>query len=385
MNLDIEKWKLFDFVKIFDIKKGFYNKKPEASGNGTIPFLGATDSNNGVTGYYTYEEIESSSKTGNDSNEPIERKLFPGHAVCVTNNGSVGYAYYQNKPFTCSHDVNPLYLLDREFNQYTGMFVATIIMHDRYRWGYGRKWRPERMVKSQLRLPILQDKNGAPIIDVNKKYSDEGYIPDWEWMEKYIKTLHYKPITTRVITSTNTKLVTTEWKEFLLHRIMKAGMGNGIDAVLTTSDNPKYNYVSRDSNGNGVVGFVDEIEGEKPFPAGAMSLALGGSFLGSCFIQKKPFYTAQNVAVLQEKVPLSIHTKLFIATLIRNECKVKYQAFGRELNSHFRKDFTIKLPVKHNADGIIFDKTYEFSDDGYIPDWEWMDSYMRSLPYSDRI
>lgn len=27
---------------------------------------------------------------------------------------------------------------------------------------------------------------------------------------------------------------------------------------------------------------------------GAMSLALGGSFLGSCFIQKKPFYTAQN-------------------------------------------------------------------------------------------
>ena len=385
MNLDIEKWKLFDFVKIFDIKKGFYNKKPEASGNGTIPFLGATDSNNGVTGYYTYEEIESSSKTGNDSNEPIERKLFPGHAVCVTNNGSVGYAYYQNKPFTCSHDVNPLYLLDREFNQYTGMFVATIIMHDRYRWGYGRKWRPERMVKSQLRLPILKDKTGVPIIDVNKKYSDEGYIPDWEWMEKYIKTLHYKPITTRVITSTNTKLVTTEWKEFLLHRIMKAGMGNGIDAVLTTSDNPKYNYVSRDSNGNGVVGFVDEIEGEKPFPAGAMSLALGGSFLVSCFIQKKPFYTAQNVAVLQEKVPLSIHTKLFIATLIRNECKVKYQAFGRELNSHFRKDFTIKLPVKHNADGIIFDKTYEFSDDGYIPDWEWMDSYMRSLPYSDRI
>ena len=60
---------------------------------------------------------------------------------------------------------------------------------------------------------------------------------------------------------------------------MKAGMGNGIDAVLTTNDNPKYNYVSRDSNGNGVVGFVDEIEGEEPFPAGAMSLALGGSFL----------------------------------------------------------------------------------------------------------
>ena len=141
----------------------------------------------------------------------------------------------------------------------------------------------------------------------------------------------------------------------------------------------------RDSNGNGVVGFVDEIDGEIPFPAGAMSLALGGSYLGSCFIQKKPFYTAQNVAVLQEKVPLSDHTKLFIAALIRNECKIKYQAFGRELNAHFRKDFTIKLPVLHNENGIVIDETKEFSEDGYIPDWEWMDNYMKSLPYSDRI
>lgn len=40
MNLDVGNWELFDFVKIFDIKKGFYNKKPEPSGVGTIPFLG---------------------------------------------------------------------------------------------------------------------------------------------------------------------------------------------------------------------------------------------------------------------------------------------------------------------------------------------------------
>ena len=204
-------------------------------------------------------------------------------------------------------------------------------------------------------------------------------------MENYIKTLHHKPLTTQVVTHSDVNLNTTDWKEFLLHRIMKASMGNGIDAVLTTSDNPKYNYVSRNSNSNGVVSYVDEIEGEKPFPAGTMSLALGGSFLGSCFIQNKPFYTAQNVAVLQEKVPLSHHTKLFIATLIRNECKIKYQAFGRELNAHFRKDFTIKLPIKHDANGILIDETHEFSDEGYIPDWEFMDNYIKSLPYADKI
>ena len=177
----------------------------------------------------------------------------------------------------------------------------------------------------------------------------------------------------------------SNWKEFYLYKLFNVGMGNGIDAVITTSNNPKYNYVSRDSNGNGVVGFVDEIDGETPFPAGAMSLALGGSFLGSCFIQKKPFYTAQNVAVLQEKTLISDHVKLFIAALIRNECKIKYQAFGRELNSHYKKDFTIKLPVLHDENGIVFDASHEFSDKGYIPDWEWINNYMKSLPYSDRI
>lgn len=386
MSLDTEKWKLFDFIKIFDIKKGFYNKKPESSGLGHIPFLGATDSNNGVTEYYTYEEIESSSRTGDGVNEVIEHKLYPAHAVCVTNDGSVGYAYYQNKAFTCSHSVTPLYLQTGQFNEYTGMFIAAVIMYDRYRWGYGRKWRPERMKNSQLKLPILRDKNDNPVIDSQKLYSEEGFIPDWQWMENYIKSLHHKPVSTKVTSTSNAELKTTEWKEFFLKDLFDAGMGNGIDAVATTNDNPQYNYVSRDSNGNGVVGFVDAIEGEEPFPAGAMSLALGGSFLGSCFIQKKPFYTAQNVAVLQEKVPMTEHVKLFIAALIRNECKIKYQAFGRELNAHFRKDFSVKLPIKRdNNENIVIDPKHEFSPNGYIPDWDWMDRYMKSLPFSDRI
>lgn len=82
---------------------------------------------------------------------------------------------------------------------------------------------------------------------------------------------------------------------------------------------------------------------------------------------------------------MSNHVKLFIATLIRNECKIKYQAFGRELNSHFKKDFTIKLPVKHDKNGVVYDHSHEFSDLGYIPNWEWMDQYMKSLPYSDKV
>lgn len=176
MKINFKNWKTFRFSDIFLVQKGFYNKKPESSGEGNIPFIGATDSNNGVTSYHSIEDIEIASKTGDENNTTIEKKLFPPHAVCVTNNGSVGYAYYQGRSFTCSHDVNPLYRKDGvPFNSKTGLFVATVIMQDRYRWQYGRKWRPSRMINSTIDLPATKDGR-----------------PDWDFMETYMRMLHKK-------------------------------------------------------------------------------------------------------------------------------------------------------------------------------------------------
>lgn len=173
-SFDTSAWRTFTYPEVFDIRKGFYNKKPDHTEHGDIPFLGAVDGNNGVTERYTYDEIVSATKTGDKPNNPIEQKLFPPNAICVTNNGSVGYAYFQPTRFTCSHDVNPLYRKDGEFNALTGLFVATVIMHDRYRWEYGRKWRPIRMEHSTIKLPTTADGK-----------------PNWQFMEDYIKSLPY--------------------------------------------------------------------------------------------------------------------------------------------------------------------------------------------------
>lgn len=363
MNLNVGKWKPFRVGRIFECSV----TKPldiNLAESGRYPYITRSAENNGLSDYVGNNEY-----------------LNKGNCITIGAEGTV--AFYQCFDFVAG--VKIYTLRNKNLNKLNAMFLVTVLNKLSYLYNYGRARILEKIKQEIIQLPILMDSEENPQFDVNKKYSDDGYIPDWDWMERYIQSLHHKPVTTKVAVKQNVDIPTEEWKEFYLHKLFHAGMGNGIDAVLTTNDNPKYNYVSRDSNGNGVVGFVDEIEDEEPFPAGAMSLALGGSFLGSCFIQKKPFYTAQNVAVLQEKTPLSNHTKLFIATLIRNECKIKYQAFGRELNAHFRKDFTIKLPIKRDANGIVYDETHEFSDDGYIPDWEWMDSYMKSLPYSDRI
>ena len=163
-------WKEFNFIDIFDIKCGFYNKKPGAESNGNMPFIGATEYNNGITEFYSYQNILKSSKTGREPNESIDKKIFQGNCLCVTNNGSVGFAYYQKTPFTCTHDVNPLYLKNHKLNRYIAMFLIAAIEKQRVCFMYARKWRPCRMIKSKLMLPI----------------NSKG-LPDYEYMENYIK------------------------------------------------------------------------------------------------------------------------------------------------------------------------------------------------------
>ena len=165
------------FTEIFDIRKGFYNKHPKFSDKDNVPFIGATDSNNGITGLTTWEEIRQSSKVGYGPNEPFSHKKFPGNCICVTNNGSVGYAYYQATPFTCSHDVNPLYLKRRELNRPIGLYLAACIEKQRVCFEYARKWRPKRMVNSKLMLPVKIDGT-----------------PDYEYMEAYIKNIEANQI-----------------------------------------------------------------------------------------------------------------------------------------------------------------------------------------------
>ncbi|MDQ2947870.1 MAG: restriction endonuclease subunit S [Acidobacteriota bacterium] len=175
---DAHTWAYFRYDRIFDIRKGYYNKKPPLSGpdaEGALPFIGATESSNGTTSYHRREDVAASGRNGEiDPDKSTARKIFAPGCITVSNNGSVGYAFYQPVEFTCSHDVNPLYLLAREMTPEIGMFLCTIIGMDRYRWGYGRKWRPMRMPNSIIKLPVVDDGE-----------------PGWEYMERYMRALPY--------------------------------------------------------------------------------------------------------------------------------------------------------------------------------------------------
>lgn len=92
---------------------------------------------------------------------------------------------------------------------------------------------------------------------------------------------------------------------------------------------------------SGISGYVAPVPGVEPYPAGTITVALGGSRLLSSYVQQRPYYTAQNVAVLRpldQYMPLKY--RLFYAMCIKHN-DFRYTAFGREAN---RTLGSIQLP-----------------------------------------
>ncbi len=154
------------------------------------------------------------------------------------------------------------------------------------------------------------------------------------------------------------------WRFFFLKDICNIFMGNKLDYTNMSFDHPSINFIGRSADNNGLAGIVDRIDDVEPYRKGCVTVALGGS-LGSAYIQNADFYTSQNVSVLEFDSIVSCEAKLFVTSMIMNECKYKYFPFGRELNTHIRKDFGFNLPQAENGD----------------PDWDFMEQYIKSLHY----
>ena len=354
MKIDFDKWKEFQYIDIFEIRKGFYNKKPEHVIPGDVPFLGATEKNNGVTEYYSMEDIDNASKTGDENNSSLSEKIFPAHALCVTNNGSVGFAYYQNREFTCSHDVNPLYILDGEFNEYTALFVATVIKKDRYRWAYGRKWRPERMVKSKIMLPA----------------TDEGK-PDWEYMEQFIKSLKYKHISTSNKCGAKDLEIST-WKEFSVGELFDIFNGKGITQEEIEQNPGDFVAVQSGEEGNGCIGKISKLYckevGYTYTEAPCLTVARSGS-AGYVSFQQYGCVVGDSakILLLKDRNRANKYVYLFMKTILMAN-KYKY-TYGRKVTEDKYLKEKVMLPVV---------KTGE-------PDWSYMETYIKNLPYGDKL
>jgi len=138
--IDTHAWKPFKYTDLFEIKKGKRLTKGELLPGGT-PYIGATESNNGVT-----------ARIG-------QAPLHPAGLITVSYNGSIGEAFFQPEPFWASDDVNVLYPRF-EMPVDVALFLVALIRQEKYRYNYGRKWKLEVMRTSTVLLPVTPE--GVP-------------------------------------------------------------------------------------------------------------------------------------------------------------------------------------------------------------------------------
>jgi len=326
MKINTENWHEFKLCDLFELKKGKRLTKEDME-DGPYNFIGAIDSNNGVR-----EKI----------NCP-QSKLFLPNCITVNYNGSVGESFYQSEPFWASDDVNVLYLKSKWIlNKFTALFMITIIKHNKYRFDYGRKWTMEKMKESTIYLPV----------------TSKGE-PDWTYMENYIKSLHYKHITTNVITS-NIELKTNNWLEYPItdYFMVKAGKYHNSDEYEKGSTP----YVSASNLNNGIKEFISiqpEFKG---------NCIITGKVGCTAFYQPDDFCATSDVNILTPKFKMSKYIGLFITCVINKNENYRW-TYGRQCRVNDTEKIKIKLPSTPNG----------------IPDWDFMEKYIKSLPFSDRI
>jgi hypothetical protein len=154
-TLKTDSWIPFQLQQLFEIKKGQRLTKADML-PGNTPYIGASDSCNGVT-----------AKVGQEA-------IHPGGTISVSYNGSVAEAFYQPEPYWATDDVNVLYPRHFNLTPAVAIFICTLIRREKYRFNYGRKWHLERMREFALRLPA----------------TNKGE-PDFEFMDKYVCSLPY--------------------------------------------------------------------------------------------------------------------------------------------------------------------------------------------------
>lgn len=372
MELNVQDWKEYQVNKLFTVVLSKGDIKEDDMECGTVRLVSSGETDNGIVAHI-------------DSKGDGKAEIFNGNVITAD---MFCNAYYQDESFyAVSHGRVNILLPKFKLNSYIGLFISSIINNEKYKYSYGRALYSNVVSSMVIKLPTQIDKaNNKYIIDENRTYSDEGYIPDWQFMEDYIKSLHHKPITTRVKSDNVKDLDIDNWEEFKVSDLFNVKYGINMElntCIETTSDDPEgIAFVARTAENNGVSAYVKRIEGKQPQPAETITVAGGGSVL-STFVQKRPFYSGRDLYLLIAKEDINLKVKMFISTvLFANQYRYSY---GRQANKTL-PDLILKLPIKRDSNGNpVIDNNRTYSDNGYIPDWQFMEDYINSLPYSDRI
>ncbi|HEC1581936.1 TPA: restriction endonuclease subunit S [Campylobacter upsaliensis] len=342
MNLDVELWASFQVKDILSIHNGKGITTEEIEENaGDFAVVQSGEENNGVLGKIDLDYCKSKGYTYTEK-----------PCLTVARSGSAGFVSFQKNGCVVGDSAKILLLPDEVAKTEIYLFLHSILTANRFKYDYGRKVTEYKYMNDYIDLPTL--------IKGRKK------VPDFEFMENYIKSLHYKPLTTKNRPENALALDTHKWGEFSLNSLFEVVLSKG-DIKIDEVESGLIPLVSSGETNNGVVGYIDSRGDGKAeiFKGNTITIDM----FCNAFYQKDDFYAVSHgrVNILKPKFILNQYIAIFIITLIHQN-KYRY-SYGRALYSDEAKKMTIKLPINHKGE----------------PDFEFMENYIKSLPYGDRV
>lgn len=325
------KWGEFKILDIFTISPGIRLTKADML-EGDTPFIGATDSNNGITTF-----------CGNDN---ASRDC---NVLGVNYNGSIVENFYHPYSALFSDDVKRLHLKDVEGNKYIYLFIKQCILKQKQKYEYGYKFNGERMKDQIILLPICEDGN-----------------PDYKYMEEYMKQVEKKLLTRyknyiekRELKKQNgeEKMKDCKWKEFFIEDLGVIMSGQDIyDRERIEGNNP---YVTATALQNGIGYFVGNTN--ETLSEGCISINRNGSVGYAFYHPYKALFGNDTRRLFPECKNRWVN---FFITRSITQQKDKY-GYGLKLGTERLKKQIIMLPIKDNDE----------------PDYEYMEEYMRNIEY----
>lgn len=151
LSLEDREWQGFLIEDICDIYPGVRLIKADMK-QGPTPFIGASDKNNGITGFVS---------NTNSS--------YKANVLGVNYNGSVVESFYHPYGAIFSDDVKQFTIKNVNATKYMFLFLKTALLQQQAKYAYGYKFNEQRMRRQIILLPAIED------------------APDWEFMDAYIK------------------------------------------------------------------------------------------------------------------------------------------------------------------------------------------------------
>ena len=328
-KIDTREWKKFKLTDIFRMNNTkSIIQKDIMPDSGDIPYVTAQAGDNGVL---TYVDC------------PLE---WLDEGNCIMIGGKTLTFSYQEKAF-CSNDSHNIALYLKDDTEATKVYYLFLIaalrsaLYQKYSWG------------DSISMKTIKDDTFLLPVNVEGK-------PDWAYMDAYMSEMmrDCEDSLDKLAESDGAKRMvdTNTWKAFAIGQLFDVVKGARLTKARMTPGDIRFIGSSAMNNGcTAMVGNTDNMH-----PANTLTVCYNGS-VGETFYQDQPFLASDDVNVLYPKFDMTKEIALFIATLIKS-ISARYNYVN-----------------KWKQEAMIADEIMLPCTDGGVPDWAYMDEYMRSV------